>query len=546
MFGEDPLLSWSVPLPQPGLANAERLLLGPWPRSIRTGSSGNQLLELLRHRARAELVVGAEDELARRLARDAAVDHAVEQGVATETVVAVHTAGDLACGVHPRDHTLRADALGLRGDLQAAHAVVDHRGDDRHEERLARHLVAGEHVVVELLAAARRAARLVPGLARGVRGVLAAIRVLLGLLRRIVVLVVGIDERLQRDAHILGQVGARVVELHHATARVVLAVPDDLVRGRLVQAETEGRRVLPHLTGDVVTAAELVREALALGVKHDAAHATQRLRGKELDLGIRVIRLHEAGRVHLNPLQVDGLGADGLADLDGVTSAVLAVRGRQVQEVRTVLGQQGVVPEVRAVAARGPDHGAVLLEERAALLVVATHDGRPIHDEADDLRLRDDPRPVRLLRDLLQHLNQSVGDGHAREALRAAVRARLRVASEAGQQGEVQVELVHKPVHIRSAVNAEHLGELGLLRAALERVRDEELGVVRDALRLLGLGARAVDAGGGLRGVAAAERGLVQQHRPPATLHDLIRGGHAAQAAADHDHLVRRENLRHG
>eukprot|EP00972_Heterocapsa_arctica_P049712 7314654-Heterocapsa_arctica.AAC.1 len=53
------------------------------------------------------------------------------------------------------------------------------------------------------------------------------------------------------------------------------------------------------------------------------------------------------------------------------------------------------------------------------------------------------------------------------------MRARLRVASEAGQQGEVQVELVHKPVHIRSAAHA----------VVAERVRDEELELVHDALQ---------------------------------------------------------------
>ena len=46
---------------------------------------------------------------------------------------------------------------------------------------------------------------------------------------------------------------------------------------------------------------------------------------------------------------------------------------------------------------------------------------------------------------LLQHLNEGVGDGHPREALFAAVRAGLRVATQASQERQVQVKLVHQP-----------------------------------------------------------------------------------------------------
>ena len=43
----------------------------------------------------------------------------------------------------------------------------------------------------------------------------------------------------------------------------------------------------------------LVAEAVAHGVQDDATHAAQRLGGQELDLGVRVVRLHQAGGVDL-------------------------------------------------------------------------------------------------------------------------------------------------------------------------------------------------------------------------------------------------------
>ena len=51
---------------------------------------------------------------------------------------------------------------------------------------------------------------------------------------------------------------------------------------------------------------------------------------------------------------------------------------------------------------------------------------------------------------LLHHLDQCVGDGHSGETLLAAVRAGSGMPTQAGQEGHVQIELVHQPVHLRS------------------------------------------------------------------------------------------------
>mmetsp|Transcript_51062 Transcript_51062/g.111311 ORF Transcript_51062/g.111311 Transcript_51062/m.111311 type:complete len:514 (-) Transcript_51062:66-1607(-) len=510
-------------------------------------ASAEQLLELGRHRARAELVALAEAVLARRLARDAAEDHAVEQGVAAKTVVAVHATGDLARGVESRDHALGADALGKRSDLQAAHAVVDHRGDDGHVEGLGRHLGAGERVVVELLAAARLAARLVPGLAGRVRGEGPAIGVLLRLLRSREVIVVGLLEDRQGNTHVLGKRLTAGVELHDTAAGVVLAVPDDLIGRGLVQAETERRLVLPHLARHVVAAAELVGETLALRVEHDATHTTERLGGKELDLRIRIIRLHQPGGVHLHPLQIDALPADLLAHLDAVAGAVLAVRGRQVHQVRAVLRKEGGRGEVRSEATGRENDRAVLAEHLAALLVRAANArAGTVREELADGSLRDDPGLVRALADLLEHLDQGVGDRHAREALGTAVSARHRVAAETGKEGQVKVELLDEPVHIGAAVVAEDLHELRPLGAALQRVVGEDLVGVGNALGLLRLRRRTVDAARRLGRVAAAEGGLVQQDNLASVLQNGVRRRHAREAAAHHDGEVCWKYRRHG
>merc|ERR1719281_2113193 len=98
-------------------------------------SSSSEALHLLRERA--VLAVLTEHPLRAVAARHAAEDHAVEQRVATEAVVAVHTARDLARRVQTTDHTARgALDLTLRVDLQPTHAVVDGRRDDRDAVRV--------------------------------------------------------------------------------------------------------------------------------------------------------------------------------------------------------------------------------------------------------------------------------------------------------------------------------------------------------------------------------------------------------------------------
>mmetsp|Transcript_108467 Transcript_108467/g.282961 ORF Transcript_108467/g.282961 Transcript_108467/m.282961 type:complete len:405 (-) Transcript_108467:355-1569(-) len=395
-------------------------------------STLREILDLLRDGAQLVLAVRTERVLARGLGSDAAEDDAVQQGVPAQAVVAMDAASHLARGVQARDRlaALRVQHRGVDVHLQAAHAVVDDGGDDGDVERLGLHGGAWDDVVVELLAGARLAAGLVPRLAGRVRGPRAAVGVLLGLLRRLVVQLGRLLEHRHRDPHVLGEGLAVLVELHDAAASVMLAVPADLVGGRLVQAEAEGRLVLPHLAGDVVAPAQLVGEPLAVGVKDEPSDAPERLRRQELDLRVRIVRLHQAGRVHLDPLEVNGLGAHCLAHANAVTGAVLAVGRGQVQQVGAVLRKEAAPREVGTEAARAQDHRAVLAEGLAALRVQGADAAAvPVSEQLLHVRLGDDARQVRALAELLEHLDQGVGDGHPREALCSSVGSRRRVAA---------------------------------------------------------------------------------------------------------------------
>ena len=76
----------------------------------------------------------------------------------------------------------------------------------------------------------------------------------------------------------------------------------------------------------------------------------------------------------------------------------------------------------------------------------AAHHCSAILDQLEHLGFCDYAGTVGLLCDLLQHLDQGIGDGHAREPLLTAVRAWRGVAAEPRQERQVQIELVHQPV----------------------------------------------------------------------------------------------------
>ena len=99
----------------------------------------------------------------------------------------------------------------------------------------------------------------------------------------------------------------------------------------------------------------------------------------------------------------------------------------------------------------------------------------------------------------------------------------------------------------RFAGSGSHLGErdgvrggLGVTHAggASDDVRLELVRGIVDALGSLRAGRRAVNAAGGLGGVAAQEGALVQEQHAPAVLQHGVRGGQPREAAADDDDLL--------
>merc|ERR1719217_63693 len=399
--------------------------------------------------------------------------------------------------------------------------------------------LAGREVVEELLAPT------VMALAGRVRIVWATVRVGNLLLANFRMVLERLLDDALRDPHLLRQVATRRIVLHDATALVVLAVPVDLRRRLLVQAEAERRLVLPHAAGHVVAAPELVREALAITVDEHTANTTESLGRQELHLGVGIVRLHKTRRVHLHPLQIDRLRADALTHLDAVASAMLAVRGREVEQIRAVLREVSVSREIGSESSRAHDHRAVLLVGHARLLVLAANDRLAVAEEVEHPRLVDDARAVRRFRNLLKALHQRVRDRHPREALRATVRALLRVTAETSNQRQVQVELLDEPLNARTRLVAHHLRNLWLLRPALEGVAQEDVAVVDDALLLLRRSARTVDSGRCLRGVSTAEGRLVKDDNAPAVLHDRVGCREARKTAANDNALVCWEGRRH-
>jgi hypothetical protein len=156
--------------------------------------------------------------------------------------------------------------------------------------------------------------------------------------------------------------------------------------------------VLEHGLGDVVTVLELVDEALAVLVEQETAGPAERLGGQELDLGVGLVGVDEAGRVDLDLLHVDGPSADLGGHLVAVAGAVRAVGRREREGVRPVLGEEAVVGKVGGVTSRCEDDGASLLVALAIDLVHAAGDGAVgVGNEVLDLGLFQDLDPLRVV-----------------------------------------------------------------------------------------------------------------------------------------------------
>mmetsp|Transcript_38607 Transcript_38607/g.94737 ORF Transcript_38607/g.94737 Transcript_38607/m.94737 type:complete len:464 (-) Transcript_38607:242-1633(-) len=387
-------------------------------------------------------------------ARDTSVHHAVQQRAATQAVLPVDTAGDLASRIQAGNNPVALLHCCIISDGYSSHGVVDHGGDNSHMEAV----VDVKRQVVEKLLPP-----LVVALARRVGIVFASTlrRCPLHLLRNFVVLLKSLLHHGRIHAHLLRQVSPSLVKLHETTSHVVLAVPGNFVGRLAVQDEAEWPLTLPHPAGHVITPAQFVGKTLAVLVQQHTPDTTESLSSQKLDLRIRLIRMHQAGRVDLHPLQIHGVAAHPHRHLDPVTSAVLTIGGGQVGQVRSMGLQERVRGEVCTEPARSQNDRPVGLALLAILSLVLHPGHRSVRprDQLGHRGLLQDLRPVRALLHLLKLLDQSVGDGHSRELLSASVGSRLRVATQSRQKRKIQIKPL-QPLDRRPALMGQDLHQI--------------------------------------------------------------------------------------
>lgn len=240
-----------------------------------------------------------------RIAGHAAVDDAAEEGGTAEAIGAVDAAGELAAGVEGLEGLvgLGVEDLGAVVDLDAAHGEVEDGFHDGDVEGVGD--VEGG-VVEEFLAEGVLFLAVGDGVVGGEGG-----------------LEVGFGA-----ADVLGELGAGHL-LHEAAAGVVAGVEVEHVGGFGVEHEPDGPfggvLLLPHFARDVVAVAELVGEALALGVEEETAFASEGLSGKELPFRARVFGVNEACRVDLDFVEVDAIPTDLHQHLQAIAGGVSAV-----------------------------------------------------------------------------------------------------------------------------------------------------------------------------------------------------------------------------
>lgn len=424
---------------------------------------------------------------------DTAVDDTAEEGGAAETVGAVDAAGEFTAGVEAVEGLLLAvEDLGVLVDLDTAHGEVE---DGLHDSDVELVVELEGHVVEEAL---------VPW-------------VLLLAVSDEVVLVEGLLEGCFAAADFSNELGAGHL-LHQAAAGVVAGVEVQDCGSLAVEDETDGPLALllffPHLAGDVVAVAELVRETLAVSVEEETTFAAEGFGGQELELGVWVLGVNQTSGVDLDLVHVDTVSTDGHQHLLAVTGSVGAVGGGQIEGVGAVLLEERGVTEVSGVTTGSKNDntidGLLLAVDgvgNAGDIVTRLVDG-------GDVGLLDDLDTTGLLfGEVFQSLHQGVGDGHTGElGVMATVCAGVSVSSETGDEGEVEVEDILQPLDGGGRLVGQDLDEVGtgLVTGRLEGIVVELLDAVLDAEIGLGAGEGTVDTGGGLGRVTTEESLLVQ------------------------------------
>merc|ERR1719323_1440355 len=135
---------------------------------------------------------------------------------------------------------------------------------------------------------------------------------------------------------------------------------------------------------------------------------------------------------------------------------MLTIGGGQVHEIGSILRKQRVLCEISTKATRAENDWALLINRLAILLVDQTCAcTRCAHEQLIGTCLGDNLCLVSAFCNLLNHLDQRIGDGHAREALLSTMRSRHRMATKTCHKGEIEVELLDQPIDIRATVATE-------------------------------------------------------------------------------------------
>ena len=90
----------------------------------------------------------------------------------------------------------------------------------------------------------------------------------------------------KKHSHVSRKCCTRLVELHDFASSVMLALPGDIIRDRLVRSKTEWLFVLPHLSCHVVPPSQFNGKTVSVCVENKTTDSAEVFFHKELDFGI--------------------------------------------------------------------------------------------------------------------------------------------------------------------------------------------------------------------------------------------------------------------
>ena len=122
---------------------------------------------------------------------------------------------------------------------------------------------------------------------------------------------------------------------------------------------TEWGLAPPHLFRNIIPPSQLIGKAIPECAEDETINSAECLCCEEPDLDIWVVWLHQTSRLHLDPLEINGLCTDGLARLDRVTCAMFTVGCGQMQQITTKQGEQRPAGKIGTKTSTGENDSVV-------------------------------------------------------------------------------------------------------------------------------------------------------------------------------------------